>query len=112
MSQTPDPDQIRSVVKRLRAKAAAEIVRLTQHAQREMVEENITLDEVLEAISNGQILEDYPAHRRGPCCLLYGLTQASRHLHIVCTTAQPQLIIITVYEPRPPKWPSPTQRSR
>ncbi len=33
-----------------------------------------------------------------------------RTLHIVCTTAQATLIIITVYEPLPPKWTTPTQR--
>jgi hypothetical protein len=33
-------------------------------------------------------------------------------LHVVCTTAGPTLILITVYKPRPPKWVSPTQRRR
>lgn len=32
-------------------------------------------------------------------------------LHVVSTTAQPVLVIITVYEPKPPKWVTPTQRS-
>ena len=75
-----------------------------------MVEEDITFDEVLEAIAAGQILENYPEHRRGACCLLSGLTQNGRYLHVVCTTAQLVLIIITVYEPKPPKWITPTQR--
>jgi hypothetical protein len=98
------------ILKRIRAQAAAENVRVTQHAQQEMIEENILLDEVLEAIDAGQILEDYPKHRRGACCLINGLTQDDRSLHIVCTTAQPVLIIITVYEPKSPKWITPTQR--
>ena len=72
--------------------------------------EEITLDEVLAAIANGQILENYAEHKRGPCCLLYGRTQQGRPLHVVCTTAQPLLIIITVYEPLPPKWVSSIQR--
>ncbi|MBM4122800.1 MAG: DUF4258 domain-containing protein [Nitrospira sp.] len=57
-----------------------------------------------------QVIENYPEHRRGPCCLLNGQTERGRPLHIVCTTAQPSLIIITAYEPRPPKWVTPTQR--
>ncbi len=40
-------------------------LRITQHGQQEMVEEDITLDDLLETISQGQILEDYPQHRRG-----------------------------------------------
>ncbi len=95
---------------RIQRQAAAESIRVTQHAQEEMDAEEITLDEVLATIANGQILEKYAEHRRGPCCLLYGRTYKGRPLHVVCTTAQPLLIIITVYEPLPPKWVSPTQR--
>jgi hypothetical protein len=100
------------VLERIRAQADVENIRITQHAQQEMVEEDITLDEVLEAIATGQILENYPEHRRGACCLLNGLTRSGRYIHIVCTTAQPVLIIITVYEPKLPKWITPTQRRR
>ena len=83
---------------------------MTQHAQQEMAEEEIMLGEVLQALANGQVLEDYPQHRRGACCLVGGWTQAGRPLHVVCTTARPVLIIITAYEPKPPKWVTPTQR--
>jgi len=75
-----------------------------------MGEESITLDEVLEAIQEAQILENYPEHRRGACCLINGRTGRNRPIHIVCTTAQPPVIIITVYEPKPPKWVTQTQR--
>ena len=101
---------LEAVLKRIRTQATRENFRLTQHAQQEMVEEDILLDEVLQAITTGRILENYPEHRRGACCLLNGLTRKSRPLHIVCTTAQPVLIIITVYEPQPPRWVTPTQR--
>jgi hypothetical protein len=107
-----DVTDLEAVLKRIRAQAHVENIRVTQHAQQEMVEENITLNEVLEAIATGQILENYPKHRRGACCLLNGLTQNGRPLHIVCTTARPVLIIVTVYEPMLPKWITPTQRRR
>ena len=76
-----------------------------------MVEEGITLDEVLAAIERGEILEHYPEHRRGACCLVSGETDKRRPLHIVCTMAQPLLILITVYEPKPPRWATPRKRS-
>jgi hypothetical protein len=104
-----DVTNLETVLERIYAQAATENIRITQHAQQEMVEEDITLDEVLQAIARGHILENYLEHRRGACCLLNGLTQKSRPLHIVCTTARPGLIIITVYEPKPPKWMTPTQ---
>jgi hypothetical protein len=95
---------------RIRAWVSAEDFRITQHAHQEMGEEGITLDQVLEAIQGGQILENYPEHRRGACCLINGRTRGNRPIHIVCTTAHPPVIIITVYEPKPPNWVTPTQR--
>jgi hypothetical protein len=77
-----------------------------------MVEEDIRLDEVLEVIMRGEILEHYPKHRRGACCLLGGTTEARRPLHVDCTTALPMLIVITAYEPKLPKWINPTERRR
>lgn len=104
--------KLKAVLEQIRAQADVENIRVTQHAQQEMAEEDITVDEVLEAIATGQVLENYPKHRRGACCLLNGVTKEGRPLHIVCTTARPVLIIITVYEPKPPKWTTPTQRRR
>ena len=104
-------DQVLAVLLgQIKDQVKQEDIRVTEHAQQEMVEEDISLDEVIEAIIDGEILENYPDHRRGSCCLVYGRTEVSRPLHIVCTTSQPLLIIITVYEPRPPKWLTPTQR--
>ncbi len=110
MGPENDVNDLETVQERIRDQADEENIRITQHAHQEMVEEDITLEEVLEAISAGQILENYPQHRRGACCLLNGNTQDKQPLHIVCTTARPVLIIITVYEPKPPKWVTPTQR--
>jgi hypothetical protein len=104
-----DVTDLEAVLERIYAQAATENIRITQHAQQEMVEEDITLDKVLQAMARGHILENYPEHRRGIGCLLNGLTQKSRPLHSACTTARPGLIIITVYEPKPPKWMTPTQ---
>jgi hypothetical protein len=99
-----------AIVQRIRLQANAAEFRITQHAHQEMVEEEITLDQLQEAIASCQLLENYPQHLRGACCLLNGQTRGGRPLHIVCTAAQPVLIVITVYEPQFPKWITPTQR--
>jgi hypothetical protein len=106
----PGASDFEAIADRLRALTAAGSIRVTQHAQQEMIEENITLEEVLQAVDTGRVLESYAEHRRGACCLLSGVTHKRRPLHIVCTTAQPVLIIITVYEPTPPHWLTPSQR--
>jgi hypothetical protein len=88
----------------------SERVRITQHASEEMVEENIELEARYEAMSNAVVLEDYPEHRRGACCLLAGRTALGRAVHVVCSTGLPVAVVITVYEPKPPKWATPTRR--
>ena len=40
------------------------------------------------------------------------LANDERPLHVVCTTVRRPLIIITVYEPKPPKWTTPETRER
>ena len=54
---------------RIQRQAAREALRITQHAQKEMDDEEITLDEVLVAIASGRILEDYSEHKRGACSM-------------------------------------------
>ena len=106
----PGGGELQAVRDRIRQHAEQGNLRLTQHAHQEMVEEGISLQEVLEALRAGELIENYPEHRRGPCGLVCGYTGRGRVLHIVCTTAQPFLILITVYEPKPPKWVTPSQR--
>lgn len=95
---------------KIQATVIAEGLLFTRHARREAVEEGISPLEVREAIMNGTILEDYPNDRRGPSCLLYGRSAAGRDLHIVVTTEKIPPRVITVYEPKPPRWLTPTRR--
>ncbi len=44
----------------IRAQARTNYKRVTQHAQQEMTEEQVSLDKVLEAVSQGNFLENYP----------------------------------------------------
>jgi hypothetical protein len=38
---------------------------------------------VQDVIATGEIIENYPEHQRGPCCLLNGITKSGRSLHII-----------------------------
>jgi hypothetical protein len=98
------------VIEIIQQQALSQNFRLSRHAAEELADEDISIDALTEAIVNSVVLEDYPEHRRGPCCLVYGTTRVGRPLHVVCTTARPRMLVITVYEPKLPKWTSPTQR--
>jgi hypothetical protein len=99
-----------AVALRLQEQAIHDAVRISIHAHQEMVEEDISYDQVREVISLPRILENYPEHKRGPCCLICGRTSSGRFIHVVCTTSLEVAIIITVYEPKPPKWGTPFER--
>ena len=81
----------------------------SQHAREEMeVEElgEIKDNEVIEAVLNGKIIEDYPEDKPYPSCLIYGETSNKRPLHIVFAYAEDanKVIIVTVYQPRSDQW--------
>jgi len=85
-------------------------IRISLHAAEEAVAEEIGRTEIVEALTNPIIVENYPDWWLGPCCLFYGKTQSGRDIHIVSSYDQLPITIITVYEPQPPKWRTPTQR--
>jgi hypothetical protein len=103
--QNPD-----AIPARLRQQAGNDAIRITLHAHREMVEEDITLREVCDVLLDATLVENYPDHKRGACCLVCARTFKERYVHVVCTTSLEAVIIITVYEPKPPKWPTPYER--
>ncbi len=103
-------DGLNHLVEGVRASARGGRLQFTLHAHQEMVSEGFTGDDVSHALSSGLILENYPEHRRGACALMSGTTAAGRPMHIVCTTGRDPAIVITVYEPKPPKWVTPTTR--
>ena len=98
-----DLERIKQAAKRGRFK-------ITLHARVEMHAEGIMDKEMREAILDGTIVEDYPEDERGHSCLVYGQTGEGRHLHVVVSAFADPPIIITVYEPKPPRWETPTER--
>lgn len=102
-----EKEQILSVI---RTTALADRIKISLHAAEEAVAEEISRADILEAVTTATIIEDYPTWWLGPSCLLSGQTRAGRNLHLVCSYASMPVVIITIYEPRPPKWLSPVER--
>ena len=83
--------------------------RFTQHAQREMETEplgRINVEEILQALDLGEIIEEYSEDKPYSSCLIFGRTAAARPLDVVCAPvpSEEQLIIITTYQPDPERW--------
>ncbi|UCC87545.1 MAG: DUF4258 domain-containing protein [Anaerolineales bacterium] len=85
-------------------------IKISLHAAEEALTEHITPAEIESALLSAQVLENYPDWWLGPSCLAYGRTRTGRDLHMVVSYSELPITIITVYEPRPPKWRTPTDR--
>jgi len=66
----------------------------------------IRIDEVLEALGGGEIIEEYPDDHPYPRSLILGRTRADRPPHVVCAPVltEQRLIVITIYQPDPTRW--------
>lgn len=83
-------------------------VKFTDHAFQMMYSARglVTVDEVMEALRNGGIIEDYSEDPRGHSCLILGFTKQGRPIHVVCAPKDEFLVIVTAYEPTLNKWTS------
>jgi hypothetical protein len=62
------------------------------------------MDDVLTALTNGEIIEQYPNDYPFPSCLVLGYIKAGKALHIVCGSNGTELWLITAYIPSLAKW--------
>lgn len=79
---------------------------ITQHTLTRCIQRNITVDEILQTIENGEIIEQYPEDYPHPSCLVFGITLNKKIIHVVCGTDGSTLWIITAYIPNSIKWES------
>ena len=94
-----------SILEQIRQKIATDQFELSRHAVDQSILRKIQIQEIKEAIETGQIIEDYPNDKYGPSCLINGITQTNRPIHIQCTyPSRPLIKIITLYQPDPNQW--------
>ena len=89
----------------IRAKIRRGRFEFSKHAADQVLQREISVQEVREAIANGEVIEDYPDDKYGPSCLILGFTRDRRPLHIQCSyPSRPLVKVVTVYEPDPLLW--------
>lgn len=94
-----------SLIEEIRQKVADEKFEFSKHAVDQSILRQVQVQEIKEVIANGQVIEDYPNDKYGPSCLISGLTQTRRSIHVQCSYPSRSLVrIITLYQPDPQKW--------
>jgi hypothetical protein len=96
---------LRWMIEEIREKISAGQFEFSRHAVDQSILRHVTLQDIREAVADGEIIEDYPNDRYGPSCLISGHTQAGRPVHIQCSyPSRPLVKIITLYEPDANLW--------
>lgn len=93
------------IIDDLRSKISQNAFEFSKHAVDQTILRNISVQEIRDVINNGEIIEDYPDDKFGPSCLIFGVTQIGRPIHIQCSyPSRPIVKVVTVYEPNPDRW--------
>jgi len=100
------------MINKIRSQVKEEQYRFTIHAFERCVERNISPQQVKSAIMSGEIIENYPEDKYSPSCLIHGITDDDKILHVQCS--MDPVWIITVYDPTltPEEWSNDYKRRR
>jgi len=94
-----------AVLEEIRTKIRNSQFEFSEHAVDQSIIRHISVQEMREAIAEGEVIEEYPNDKYGPSCLILGFTLAERPLHIHCSYPSRALVkIITLYRPNPQRW--------
>lgn len=88
----------------IKEKAKCEKIRWTNHVLIRLLQRQIKQSDVVYAILNGEIIEEYENDHPYPSCLIYGLTINEEVIHVVCGYNEEELWIITAYHPNTKEW--------
>ena len=83
----------------VRAYCTDDSIVLTGHLLTRMRQRNIKYEEIKQAITTGEIIEQYPSDYPFPSCLIN-----AENVHVVCSVGEGHLYVITAYRPSLGQW--------
>lgn len=90
-----------NIIRRL---SASHSIKWSIHAAAQMQTRNISRQDVLDVLQQGEIIEAYPKDFPHPSCLMCGKNSLQQFIHVVVGTDAESLFIITAYYPSPDKF--------
>lgn len=97
------------MLREIRQKIICAEYNITRHAQRRCDTRGISLDDIKHVISTGEIIENYPADKPYPSCLILGYVRRHQPLYVLCALGE-IVHIITVHWLDSDKWLDPKTR--
>lgn len=79
-------------------------IAVTKHARIRLEERGIHMDDIVAAISNGEIIKEYADDKPLSSCLILGKSMEDKPLHLVISRDEEFIYLITAYFPSSEQW--------
>jgi hypothetical protein len=96
-----------AIVSRVRGLIADGKFRISLHAVRELENDGLLIERLIDSIQSCAVIEEYPDYHKGPCVLVLQFDEFGRPVHLLWGVPKGLVepaVLITAYAPDPERW--------
>ncbi len=102
-----------TILDEVRTLVARGEVSVSLHGYEELAADGLRVQEIVNGLTAGIVVEEYPHDPKGPCVLVLERDSGDRPIHVVWGIPAGQrspAVVVTAYRPNPAKWDDTWQR--